>query len=297
MKPSPKKESGNPETQRKRQKNYSPRPILPHQSDDQLQDRLNAIEKHRKLNPREQVASYALEILSSNPLKRSTMGMVVLGDRLEIWYFDSLGCLGSETLHLNQEVHFELFVKAVALIITSPAETLGFEPSFKHATSWLHSPDVRTLRIPVGENGAAGAPIIATIASDEPLHLSRCLSGRGTSVLPVRLEQSVDTFIMKIGWQVSTRMSEADFYKLAAGVEGLPDIRCSGTISDSLRTGVRRLEEALPSKPNRILPVDRSLRVLIMTERYYPLTEAVDSKSLFDDPKILLAVMKSLLSS
>ena len=84
---------------------------------------------------------------------------------------------------------------------------------------------------------------------------------------------------------------------MAAGVEGLPDIRCSGTIVQSLREGVRRrLEEVLPLKPDRILPVDRSLRVLIMTEIYYPLTEAIHSKSLLDDPEMLLNVMKSLLS-
>ncbi len=92
-------------------------------------------------------------------------------------------------------------------------------------------------------------------------------------------------------------MSEADFYKRAAGVEGLPDIRCSGTIVQSLREGVRRrLEEVLPWKHDRKLPVDRSLRVLIMTERYYPLTKAIKSKSLLDDPKMLLDVMKSVLS-
>ncbi len=79
---------------------------------------------------------------------------------------------------------------------------------------------------------------------------------------------------------------------MAAGVEGLPDIRCSGTIVQSLREGVRRrLDEVLPLKPDRILPVDRSLKVLIMTERYYPLTAAIDSKSLLGDPKMLLGVI------
>ena len=285
---------------------------------DQLQHRLSSIEKPLRLNSREQVASYALETLSANPLKRSTMGMVLLGDRLEVWHFDRLGCLGSDTITLNQEPHFQLFVKLVVYIVNSSAETLGFEPSFGYGDSWPHSLDNCTLEIP-GENGATGRPTIATIASDEPLHLSRCLSGRGTSVLPVKLEQGGSTLVMKIGWQDSARMSEADFYKMAAGVEGLPDIKCSGTIVPSLREGVReRLEKALPSisdsepdkkpnkKPNKRLDKkpnkkpnekpDRSLRVLIMTERYYPLTEAIDSKSPLDDPKMLLDMMKSVLS-
>src|SRR5260221_13939333 len=180
LKTSTMKKRGNLKTQRKRRK-ISPRPIHPHQSamtSDQLQHRLSSIEKPLDLNGREQVASFALEILSSNPLKRSTMGMVVLGDRLEVWHFDRLGCLGSETLALNQGAHFELFVQAMALIITSSAETLGFEPSFKYGASWPHSLNICTLQIPVGESDATGELAISAIASDAPLHLSRCLSGR-----------------------------------------------------------------------------------------------------------------------
>ncbi len=271
-----------------------PRPILPRQramTDDQQQD---ALGKHQELNAREQLASYALEVLSSNPLKRSTMGMLVFGGRVEVWHFDRLGCLGSESIALNLEAHFQLFVKMVVHIVKSSAETLGFEPSFKYDASWPHSLDICTLPLFVGEDGAPGEPIV-TIASDKPLHRSRCLSGRGTSVLLVRLGQSFDPFVMKIGWQASERMSEADFYKMAAGVEGLPDIKCSDTIVQSLREGVRGdLEKALPH--DRKLPMDRSLRVLIMTEIYYPLTEAIHSKSLLDDPEMLLNVMKSLLS-
>ena len=175
---------------------------------------------------------------------------------------------------------------------------VGFDPSFEYGASWPHSLDIRTLHIPVGENGATGRPTIATIASDEPLRRGRCLSGRGTLVLPVKLERNSDTLVMKIGWQVSTRMSKAHFNELAAGAEGLPDIRCSSTIIPSLREGVRRrLEEVLPWNPDRILLEDPPFRALIMTKRYYyPLTEAIDSKSLLDDPRMLLDVMKSLLS-
>ena len=110
------------------------------------------------------------------------MGMYVLGDRLEVWYFDRLGCLGSETLALHQEAHFRLFVKTVAHLVNSSAKTLGFEPSFKF-DDWPHSLDSCTLEIPVNKNGAASAPVIAAVASDEPLHRSRCLGERGTSVL------------------------------------------------------------------------------------------------------------------
>ncbi len=309
------------ELKRDQSETQSEQQILPHQSAmtvDQLQHELSTYERPVKLNGREQVASYALEILSSNPLKRSTMGMLVLGGRVEVWHFDRLGCLGSDTLFLNQKTHFQLFVKMIVHIVKSSAETLGFDPSFKYGDSWPNSLDNCRVEIPV-EDGAAGGPAIATIASDEPFHLSRCLSGRGTSVLPVRLEQDGDTLVMKMGWQVTDRKPEAYFYKMAAGVEGLPDIRCSGTIVPSLREGVRgRLEEALPSisdsepdkksnrkpgkkpdkksgkKPNkRKLPVDRSLRVLIMTEKYYPLTEA---KSPLHDSKMLLDIMKSFLS-
>ena len=92
-------------------------------------------------------------------------------------------------------------------------------------------------------------------------------------------------------------MSEADFYELAAGVEGLPEIRCSGTIVPSLREGVRgRLEVALPSKPDGILPEDLSFKVLVMIEIKYHLFEPIGSKSLVSDPKMFLEVKKSLLS-
>ena len=117
-------------------------------------------------------------------------------------------------------------------------------------------------------------------------------------VLPVKLERNGDTLVMKLGWQVSTRMSEAHFYEFAAGAEGLPDSRVRAQSFPSLREGVRRrLEEVLPWNPDRILPEDPSFRALIMTKRYYyPLTEAIDLKSLLDDPRMLLDVMKSLLS-
>ena len=91
---------------------------------EELQKHLGELQEVRvKLNPREQVASYALEALSSNALKSTTLGMVVVNDMIEMWYFDRAGCLGSDVLELRKEDDFDIFVNAVVAIASaSPSD-------------------------------------------------------------------------------------------------------------------------------------------------------------------------------
>jgi len=59
-----------------------------------LQESLRNLQSRINLNPREQVASYALETLSANVLKHFTVGLLVVNDMVELWYFDRAGAFG-----------------------------------------------------------------------------------------------------------------------------------------------------------------------------------------------------------
>ena len=97
--------------------------VLARMTSEELQKRLGELQVQIKLNPREQVASYALEALSSNALKSTTLGMVVVNDMIEMWYFDRAGCLGSDVLELRKEDDFDIFVNAVVAIASaSPSD-------------------------------------------------------------------------------------------------------------------------------------------------------------------------------
>ena len=58
---------------------------------DDLQKCLRNLQSRMDLNPWEQVASYTLETLSTNALKGFTIGLLVVNDKVELWYFDRAG--------------------------------------------------------------------------------------------------------------------------------------------------------------------------------------------------------------
>ena len=149
---------------------------------EELQKRLAELQVQIKLNPREQVASYALEALSSNALKSATLGMVVVNDMIEMWYFDRAGCLGSDVLELRKEDDFYVFINAIMALASASPANLGFDPCFTYEGRWPFSQCGCTITIP--STNPERVPFRAKILSDEPIDLSRGLSGRGTRVLP-----------------------------------------------------------------------------------------------------------------
>ena len=79
------------------------------------------------LTPTQQLASYALEVLSATGLRRSTLGLLISDDRLEVWFYDRAGGIAAESISIQED--FVRFVQLfVALSRASPQE-LGFEPS------------------------------------------------------------------------------------------------------------------------------------------------------------------------
>lgn len=82
-----------------------------------------------KLNDREQLASYAMEVLSANGLRRHTLGVYVVDGEMEMWYFDRAGAVGSKmvdfTTYSTNLFHF------IQLLHSVSPEALGFDPDFK----------------------------------------------------------------------------------------------------------------------------------------------------------------------
>ena len=158
---------------------------------EELQKRLEELEVQIKLNPREQVASYALEAVSSNGLKSATLGMVVVNDMIEMWYFDRAGCLGSNVLELRKEDDFYILVNAIMAITSASPTNLGFDPCFTYEGHWPFSQCGCTITIPSAD--PERVPFRARILSNDPIDLSRGLSGGGTRVLPVGMWDDMTT--------------------------------------------------------------------------------------------------------
>ena len=69
------------------------------------------------------------------------------------------------------------------------------------------------------------------------------------------------TYVLKLSWQPLSRVSEAEWYRRAGGLEGIPEVLCDGDLS-LLSDGARgRLEVLMKNRDN--LPGDRVLRAMI----------------------------------
>ena len=219
----------------------------------ELQKKLEKTQVTIKLNPREQLASYALEVLSSNALKSWTLRMVVMNDMIEMWYFDCAGCLGSDVLELHKKDHFCIFVNVIMVIISTSPANLGFDPCFTYEGCWPFSLCGCTISIP-----SDGTLSIAKILSNDPIHLSRGLLGRGTHILHVDMGDQT-MYVLKLSWQPVSRMSKAEYYRRAGFLEGIPELCCDGDVSGSLLLNgpCGHLQAFLQDRDN--LPGDRVL--------------------------------------
>ena len=176
------------------------------------------------------------------------------------------GPLGSAILELRKDDDFEIFVNIVAAIASASPTELGFDPCFSYEGPWPYSQ--LGCSITIHTSNLAGDPFIAKIASNEPIDHSRCLSGRGTHVIQVYLSDTADvrTYVLKLAWQPPSRTAEAELYRRAGNIQGLPTIIASGELG-TLSDGVRgHLESLLPSRES--LPGDRVLRALVMPTKF-----------------------------
>ena len=266
---------------------------------EELQKRLGELQVRIKLDPREQVASYALETLSSNALKSATLGLVIMNDMVEIWYFDRAGCLGSDILELHKEDDFYIFVNAIMAIASASATNLGFDPCFAYEGRWPFSQCGCGISIPSAE--PEGSPYIAKVLSNQPVDLSRGLLGRGTRVLPVGMWDDQTTYVLKLSWQPVSRVSEAEYYRRAGDIDGIPQLICDGNLT-LLSNGARgRLEALMADREN--LPGDRILRAVITSCRFMRVQTVKKANgaisrsvaALLNQPGNVLRVMRSVL--
>ncbi|KAF8323589.1 uncharacterized protein EI90DRAFT_2372682 [Cantharellus anzutake] len=229
--------------------------------------------------------------------------MLVVNDMVELWHFDRAGPLGTSVLKLGDDNDFEVFIDAVAAIGSASSLDLGFDPCFFHDSPWPHYPTDCLVKIPSDDPSGNAGPFVARISSNHPFDQHRCLSGRGTRILPVTLtgDPSSHIYVAKLAWQPSSRTAEAELYRRAGDIQGLPKIVFSGELG-TLSHGVRgRLEDLLPFQES--LPGDRVLRAIVMEKRFSPVwglrmdgKPRKDRKVLLAQPDKLLKMMRSWVS-
>ncbi|KAF8314413.1 uncharacterized protein EI90DRAFT_437989 [Cantharellus anzutake] len=243
-----------------------------------------------RLDGRQQLASYGLEQLSSNPLKQFCYGMVVIGHFVEMWYYDRSGPIGTEVIDLRKEDHFEQFYKHMAAISNANPSSLGFNPHF-NTTRWPVPVDSQKITI--------GGRLISFDAS-KPIHISRGLTGRCTTVFPA-WEQTFGTeseppYVLKLSYQPCDRKpSEADHYALLLemGVEGIPGVLCSEKFPSLAEEGPRgALMKLLPGHESEFGPM-RYLEAIVMADTLKPITSIdinKDTKTFF---QVFLSIIKT----
>ncbi|KAF8328423.1 uncharacterized protein EI90DRAFT_3126207 [Cantharellus anzutake] len=240
-----------------------------------------------KLDGRQQLASYGLEQLSSNPLKQFSHGMAVIDSFVESWYYDRSGPIGSSVIDLRRDDDFELFCKQV--LATSYADPLsfGFNPRFD-------------IKRPVSANSqkiTIGGWDISFDAS-RPIHVSRGFTGRCSTIFCAST-QTPDTgvehqCVLKLSYQPCDRIpSEADHYALLweKEVKGIPEILCWEKFPSLAEEGPRcALMEYLPDYQ---FGAARYLEAIVIAERFEPITSIdinKDTKSIF---KVFLSIIET----
>ncbi|KAF8336881.1 uncharacterized protein EI90DRAFT_3043966 [Cantharellus anzutake] len=237
-----------------------------------------------RLDGRQQLASYGLEQLSSNPLKQFCYGMVVIGHFVEMWYYDRSGPIGTEVIDLRKEDHFEQFYQHMVAISGANPSGLGFNPHF-NTIKWPIPVDSQKITI--------GGRLISFDAS-KPIHISRGLTGRCTTVFPAWEKtfgtESEPPYVLKLSYQPCDRKpSEADHYALllAKGVEGIPEILCSEKFPSLAEEGPRgALMKHLPG--HEFGPM-RYLEAIVMADKLKPITSIDINK----DTKVFFQVFLS----
>ena len=236
-----------------------------------------------KLTATQQLASYALEVLSATGLRRSTLGLLISDDRLEIWFYDRAGGIAAESISIKDD--FVRFVELFVALSRATPEELGFEPCIFPATPFpTHANGAA-----VPSNSGATWEIIG-----ERLNETRGLIGHGTAAWKVVNHAGSSTdeepCAAKISWQeAGSRESEVSLLMDAAGIAGIPSLVDSADLAQ-LSDGVRgRLQPYLtparqPCADNRIL------RLVVMRPVCVPLY-------LVEDPATLLVAFRSLVTS
>lgn len=244
--------------------------------------------KHVKLTDREQLASYALEILSAGGYRRSTLGCYIKHTAMEFWHFDRSGGIGSSPLNFKDTP--DQLVAIIEGLARATEQQLGFEPFIQGRPTPFPTTALDAIIRFDGERDEKFKIL-------ETLSRQRGLTGRGTVVFRVKAFKKKDRrahlrrgeFAAKLSWQPPLRDGEDVLLKEAAdkGVIGLPKVYFSADV-DKLSDDVRG--KLLPCLPTPLAPdsKDRILRILVMKPICRPLHSVKNADTLLTAFKSLV---------
>lgn len=233
-----------------------------------------------KLTDREQLASYALEVLSAGGFRRSTLGCYIKHSTIELWHFDRSGGIGSSPFNFGDQPDY--LVTVIDGLARATERQFGFEPFIQgRPVAFPTTAKDAIIRFD-GERGEKFKIL-------ETLSKQRALTGRGTTVFRVKAFKKKDKqaplrrgeFAAKLSWQPPRRDGEGGLLKEAAdkGVTGVPKVYFASDV-DKLSDDVRG--KLLPYLPTPLPPdnADRILRILIMKPLCRPLYSVKNADTL-----------------
>ena len=243
-----------------------------------------------RLEPREVLAGYALEILSASGLRQHVIAVLVDNESISLWYFDRSGVISSTEMNLETKKGQDMFYDVLGILGCASRTDLGYVRRLCPSAWWPSTENAGSLLL----WDRHGKSRNCDLANLKKLNTgSRGLIGRGTTVYSFGGdEDSSAPFALKLSWQPTSRPSEARCFVAAelAGVEGIPHMLAMGHLA-SLSGGIRSY---LPSSSNPWEgQIDRELRALVFDRVYRPLNEF----PIVERPLDFLNIFKQLITS
>ncbi|KAL4242301.1 hypothetical protein ABKN59_012073, partial [Abortiporus biennis] len=237
------------------------------------------IKDDEKASLKEQAASYAVELLASTNGTRSHCICITFnGQDVQFWYYDASGMIRSEILDW-----FEEFDKFAAIIVALGCLDLARWGigDIPRLTPPKLTPPESSSPTPTIPSSLSGYTLDmnhpkyknVTVTLGEQVFSQYSLVGRRTLVYNVTTNPRISDrdLVLKMSWQVCTRLSEAHILKQAKakGVKHLPELHMWTESEDEYRLsqGIRCKLFPDNKKPDgKVAYEDRSLRFMVFTK-------------------------------
>ncbi|KAL4243913.1 hypothetical protein ABKN59_011148 [Abortiporus biennis] len=254
----------------------------------------------------EQAASYALELLAgTNGTRSHCIGLVVDGEEVQFWYYDASGIIRSHVFDWFQNI--EQFA-AIVLVLgwldlatwgvgTIPTLIAPVRPSPSFIPRSLEGYKL-TMRHAKYED--------VEVTLGKPIFSQYSLVGRRTLVYNITTAPKIsdDDLVIKMSWQVCTRLSEAHIlnYAVGKGVEHLPELHMwTDSNSEHCVSDPQGIRSKLFPENKRLndegeeeeIYEDRSLRFMVFT-KYEAITLIISPSNMDYVFKQLIACLENL---